>query len=508
MATPTAYEQYMLELINRARANPNAEAQRQGIGLNDSLASGTISSSAKQALVFDFNLIDASRAHSQWLLDGDRELSHTGEGGSTVSERMIEAGYQPTGSSSENLANRGSSGNLNITNAIAAQHDDLFKSKGHRVNILGESSRDIGIGAISGEHNGFNALITTQKFSTSGSSIFLTGVAFDDEVTNDDFYTVGEGLGGITVTATNSSGQNFSTTTYDSGGYQLALTPGTYEIDFSGGSLNQRVVERTVSLSDRNVKVDLATDQLPALSQDFNGDGQNDLLLYNPEQTWSGIGFMNQTGEIIGSTSLWTGWSPKGTGDFNNDGQTDIVVENLENDWFGILYMDGANIQSSQGISGWAGWDAIGVGNFNNDGTQDILIRHQTEDWYGVWNMGGADGSQIQSSTGINVWEDWDIKATGDFNGDGKADLVAQHQTEDWYGILELNANQQIVASQSVAGWAGWDIIGTSDQNEDGQTDLLIKHQTEGWQGAWLMNGNQITGSQGLGVWQGWEAIA
>ena len=248
--------------------------------------------------------------------------------------------------------------------------------------------------------------------------------------------------------------------------------------------------------------------QTEATRTDFNGDGQNDLLLYNPQQTWSGIGFMGEAGGISGSTSLWTGWSPKATGDFNNDGQTDIVVEHIANDWHGILYMDGSTIQSSQGITGWAGWDIIGAGNFNNDGTDDILIKYQTQDWYGVLNMGGADGSQAQSSTGIAVWAGWDVKGAGDFNGDGRMELIAQHQTESWYGILELDANQQIVGSQSIAGWAGWDIIGTSDQNEDGQTDLLIKNQAEGWNGVWLMNGNQITGSQGLNVWQGWEAIA
>jgi hypothetical protein len=40
---PTDYEQYMLELLNRARANPAAEAARHGIDLNEGLPAGTIS---------------------------------------------------------------------------------------------------------------------------------------------------------------------------------------------------------------------------------------------------------------------------------------------------------------------------------------------------------------------------------------------------------------------------------------------------------------------------------
>jgi hypothetical protein len=64
MVEPTAYEQYILELINRARANPGAEAARLGIDLNQGLAAGTISTAAKQPLAFNPLLIDAARGHS------------------------------------------------------------------------------------------------------------------------------------------------------------------------------------------------------------------------------------------------------------------------------------------------------------------------------------------------------------------------------------------------------------------------------------------------------------
>src|SRR5258707_11440338 len=40
---PSNLEQYEVELINRARANPAAEAARYGIDLNEGLAPGTIS---------------------------------------------------------------------------------------------------------------------------------------------------------------------------------------------------------------------------------------------------------------------------------------------------------------------------------------------------------------------------------------------------------------------------------------------------------------------------------
>ena len=43
--------------------------------------------------------------------------------------------------------------------------------------------------------------MVTEDFATAARSVFLTGVAYTDGVTNDNFYTLGEGLGGVTVTA-------------------------------------------------------------------------------------------------------------------------------------------------------------------------------------------------------------------------------------------------------------------------------------------------------------------
>lgn len=264
MAQPTAQEQYMLELVNQARRDPGAEANRFGIGLNQGLASGTISNTEKQPLAFNFDLMDSSRAHSQWMLDTNR-FSHTGVGGSSAGDRMRDAGYSFTGSWTwgENLAWRGTTGTPNVTGFITTQHEGLFRSAGHRTNLLNGSFKEIGIGALTGEFNGYNTVMTTQNFAKSGPATFLTGVAYDDAITDDDFYTVGEGLGGIRIEATRQSDdQVFSTQTFNSGGYQLALTPGIYDVTFSGNELSQNI-QKTFTIGNQNIKFDLATDQLP-----------------------------------------------------------------------------------------------------------------------------------------------------------------------------------------------------------------------------------------------------
>lgn len=263
MVQPTAQEQYLLELINRARLNPLGEASFFGIDLNDGLDPGTISDDQKQPLAFNFLLNDAANFHSQWMLD-NQKFQHAGEDNSRAYNRMIDAGYQFTGSWTwgENLSTVGTTGTLNLNNAVVQINEGLFKSPLHRQNILNGDFREVGLATLQGNYQGFDSLLVTENFAKSGSDIFLTGVAFDDLVEDDSFYSVGEGLAGIEVTATRQSdGEAFNTTTTASGGYQLALDPGQYEVSFDQG--NQALgSDRQVSITNANVKLDLDTSDL------------------------------------------------------------------------------------------------------------------------------------------------------------------------------------------------------------------------------------------------------
>ena len=105
--------------------------------------------------------------------------------------------------------------------------------------------------------------------AASGTGLFLTGVAYDDGGLDDDFYTPGEGLGGVTVTATRTSDQSvFETTTWATGGYTLRLPAGTYTVVAAGGGLPRPVTHAGVSISTRNVKRDFlpVPDQPPTLT--------------------------------------------------------------------------------------------------------------------------------------------------------------------------------------------------------------------------------------------------
>jgi serralysin len=262
MASPTAQEQYLLELINRARLHPQAEARRYGIDLNQGLTAGSLNASAKQPLAMDAALLTAARNHSQWMINQD-VFSHVGANASSHVQRAQSAGYGST-YVGENIAWVGQTGALNVSEAVHQLHRNLFISAGHRQNILRDQYRQAGTGLVTGQFRSgqeFNAAMTTHAFGTNfNTSAFLTGVSYADANQN-GFYDLGEGRGGMTVQAVRQGdGARVSTQSQTAGGYQLQLSAGSYTVTFSGGGLTQAVSQQ-VTISDQNIKLDLTTGQ-------------------------------------------------------------------------------------------------------------------------------------------------------------------------------------------------------------------------------------------------------
>lgn len=264
--TLTANEQYFLELVNRARLDPLAEAALQGIDLNQNLAPGTLDGSAKQVLAPNGFLDLAAEAHSAWMLQTDI-FSHTGVSGTDPGQRMTSAGYVFSGNWTwgENIAWSGTTGTIDLAAAISGHHRGLFLSSGHRVNILNDSFREIGIAQVGGQftYNGtaYNASMATQAFATSGNSAFLTGVIYNDS-NGDKFYSIGEAGAATSFTIGGTSD-----TSEAAGGYALA-TSGVAGVLVSinqGGALSTVRID----LSAGNAKLDLVGGNLLLASADL-----------------------------------------------------------------------------------------------------------------------------------------------------------------------------------------------------------------------------------------------
>ncbi|MDB5319360.1 MAG: hypothetical protein JWN40_991 [Phycisphaerales bacterium] len=262
-SNPTDLEQYAIELINRARANPLAEAARFGVDLNEGLAPGTISAAPAQPLALNPYLVSSARTQSGWMIDTDT-FSHTGAGGSDPGARMQAAGYRfdTPWSWAENIALRSQKTTTAHADVIDAIERDLFvdvaiADRGHRVNLLAPQNNEVGVGVVTGLYTSFQAAMLTQDFASSGDHTFLTGVVYTDAVKKDQFYTPGEGLGAVTITATRiADGATFTTQSYTAGGYSLDLAPGQYKVTASGGKLAKPITYNDVTITQENIKQD------------------------------------------------------------------------------------------------------------------------------------------------------------------------------------------------------------------------------------------------------------
>lgn len=258
--TPTAsvsvtlLEQLSLERINRARLRPAAEAQSNGIALDEGVP-GQIDATPKQPLAMNASLVQSARSHSQDMIARDY-FAHNSPEGVTPFARMNDAGYLFV-NASENLAWRGSTGSIDEVQVVEQEHTDLFvdadiDGRGHRVTMLNGAFREVGVGIVRGlftkDGQNFDSIMQTQDFGTPPQSpTFVLGVVYNDSNANGR-YDAGEGTNGSVVTL-----DAVSKTTNSAGGYSFAVgQAGTYTLRFTAN----RSLELDVNAGSPNIKVD------------------------------------------------------------------------------------------------------------------------------------------------------------------------------------------------------------------------------------------------------------
>ena len=286
---PSAFEQLQLELLNRARMNPAGEfdalianaGTRTGVtqGITDAIRYfnvdltlfrsqiGTLPAVAP--LAWNAVLSGTATAHSQRMIGADTQ-SHQLPGETGIGTRIPAAGYSNWSRLGENIFAYTADpvqGHAGFFIDWGAGPGGMQTPAGHRVNMLDAGFTEVGIGVLA-ENNPATSVgpwVVTQDFgSRRGAGVELLGVVIAD-ADGDRFYDIGEGLGGVTVSATAAGGGGrIATTTWASGGYQLDLTPGSWTVTFSGGGLNG-IITRDVTIDGQNQKLDaLAADARPA----------------------------------------------------------------------------------------------------------------------------------------------------------------------------------------------------------------------------------------------------
>src|SRR5713101_275740 len=169
------------------------------------------------------------------------------------------------------------------------------------------------------------------------------------------------------------------------------------------------------------------------------------------------------------------------TGDFNGDKRTDVFHAVAGADWANVWTSNGNGTFTVSAFKPWPGYGMDGgiwlTGDFNSDGRTDILHAISGTDYANVW-LSNGNGTFTVSS--FQPWPGYamgqGVLLTGDFNGDKRTDVFHAVAGADWANVWTSHGNGTFTVS-AFKPWPGYGMDGgiwlTGDFNSDGRTDIL-----------------------------------
>lgn len=316
---------------------------------------------------------------------------------------------------------------------------------------------------------------------------------------NDTYLDTVAGHNGDRITDFN-TGDNLIFSDAALGSFTFNLTGNT--LSYTGGSMTLTGVSGTLTASAAaSGGVQLAFQQQSQLQRDvqndFNGDGKSDFLIRDTSNGWitewigsSTGGFSNNGANA--SLQFTLDWKVVETGDFNGDGKDDFLLRRDDGwmtNWLGTSTGGFTNNGANSSVFTSVDWKVAGAGDFNGDGRSDLLLRNDNG-WLTNW-LGNTNGSFTNNGANSSLFftTDWSIASVGDFNGDGISDMLLRRSdgwVTDWLstatgGFVNNGGNASLYFSTD------WKIIGTGDFNGDRKDDLLLRNDS-GWVTTWLGN--------------------
>lgn len=278
---------------------------------------------------------------------------------------------------------------------------------------------------------------------------------------------------------------------------------------------------------------------LKCYAGDFNGDGQDDLLVHNDNSIMIYRSNGSQLDVVFSAVERVPGsWQFKPgdkfyIGDFNGDGKDEVVVYN-STDWameyLGLLADDGNNglkliRRYDNSMPGWQFQrdDRFYVADFDGDGRKDLFVFNGTNWAYPYVGMLRSTGSAFELirryDANMPSWQmrKGDRHFVGDFKGDGREGLWV-FNGDDWsiayLGMLASNGSSLSMSRRYDGNMPGWqmrkgDQHYVGDFSGNGRKDLFVFNGDD-WSISYLgmlqSTGTQLTMTQRYdGNAPGWQ---
>ncbi|MFO0747078.1 MAG: CAP domain-containing protein [Myxococcota bacterium] len=260
---PSPEETLLLEYVNRLRADPAKEGARVKADPGahgekreldwDLFLQEMAAAKPAPPLVMNLKLLLAARRHAYYLAVNDKrghleENELSGFTGEKMPERVVEAGYRWI-AWYENVYAAPDPWAVHagfVADFNRKSPSGMLEGRGHRVNMLRPELREVGTGRFARERD----FIFCEGFGDRKDAVRLAGGVVYVDKDGDGFYSLGEGVGGVVVSASDGT----STKTWKSGGWALELKgKDAVTVTFTRGAKSKKV---DVPAGKDNAKVD------------------------------------------------------------------------------------------------------------------------------------------------------------------------------------------------------------------------------------------------------------
>jgi hypothetical protein len=246
----------------------------------------------------------------------------------------------------------------------------------------------------------------------------------------------------------------------------------------------------------------LSPGEPPILSPaaDFDSDQRPDLIWINSATgqlaMWSlGGGAHGERvlgGGYLNSSALPPGWRVAGTGDVDGDSHTDLFLQS-DTGLLGAWLFDQSTLRFGVSLTpgqvGDPNWQIRAVGDLNHDGRPDLIWQYAPTGQVAFWLMNGTSAIGYLIPDVMAPGGDWEIVGTGDSNRDGERDIFWQQRSTGTLAVWWMTGTAIQGASLLSAspGDPKWRAVAVADLDGDAYSDLIFQHTDTRMTAAWYL---------------------